>query len=346
MNRLSAKRKSVNIAKMIKEPAAKMLILCVIAIVTVLVSLFFGAAELSASHVIQCLISECETATHHMIFNQIRLPRVLIGFGVGAGLAISGACLQTLTRNSLADPYLFGVMSGAGLGASIAMVYPQHIGWLPFNVLLPLAAFIGALVSVALVQFAVVRTLGNRVERMVLAGVAVSFMLGAISHFILYLAQPFAANTVVFWLLGSLARAQAWYVWLLLPLVSVCFIAIFLFGRRMDALLLGDETAQSLGVNVALLRLLLLSICALLTACIVAFCGGIGFVGLMIPHTIRFNIGATTRTVLTGSLLLGGAFIVATDALSRTLISDQELPIGVITAAIGSVFFMLMLRKT
>lgn len=321
-----------------------------------IVSLFFGAADLSASSIVQCVVSQCGSPTDEIIFWQIRVPRIAVGFLVGVGLAVAGATLQNVTRNSLTDPYLFGVVAGAGLGASIANLLftesvAQQLGFAAltsenaFAIALPVAAFLGALFAVALVQVLVASALGRRTEHLLLAGVAVSFMLGALSHFLLFLAEPFAANKVVFWLMGSLARVEAWYAWIMLPIVVVSVVLLLLFGRHMDALLLGDENAKSLGVNVCLLRMIALAICAALTACIVSYCGGIGFVGLMIPHIIRNWLGVTSRTLILGCILLGGAFMVIVDIFARVALTGQEIPIGIITSAIGSVFFFLAIRQ-
>ncbi|MCC2606759.1 FecCD family ABC transporter permease [Planctobacterium marinum] len=334
----------------------KWALLIALAILTSVTSLFFGAAELSASSITQCLFQQCETATEELIFWQIRAPRVAVGFLVGVGLAIAGATLQNVTRNSLTDPYLFGVVAGAGLGASIATLLfnDATAQKLPFNILtseaafsvaLPAAAFLGALFAVALVQVLVASALGRRTEHLLLAGVAVSFMLGAVSHFILFLAEPFAANKVVFWLMGSLARVEAWYAWVMLPIIAVSLVLLLLYGRQLDALLLGDESARSLGVNAQRLRMILLAICAALTACIVSYCGGIGFVGLMIPHIVRNWLGVTSRTLILGCVLLGGSFMVIVDILARVALTGQEIPIGIITSAIGSLFFFLAIRQ-
>lgn len=320
------------------------------------ISLFFGAAELSPNQITQCLLGQCDNPTESLIFWQIRVPRIAIGFLVGIGLAVAGATLQNVTRNSLTDPYLFGVVAGAGLGASIAtLLFSESVAAqlglngvdadTAFSITLPGAAFLGALFAVALVQVLVSSALGRRTEHLLLAGVAVSFMLGAFSHFILFIAEPFAANKVVFWLMGSLARAEVWYAWIMLPIVALSVAILLLFGRHLDALLLGDESAKSLGVNVTVIRMLCLAICAALTACIVSYCGGIGFVGLMIPHIIRHWLGVTSRTLIMGCVLLGGTFMVSVDILARTLLSGQEIPIGIITSAIGSIFFFLAIRQ-
>jgi iron complex transport system permease protein len=289
----------------------KWLFLCLLVFVSPIAALFFGAADLSSSQLIQCITQGCQDPVNNMIFWEIRAPRVFVGFLVGAGLAVAGATLQNITRNGLADPYLFGVVSGAGLGASIATLLfdsklAEQLGLmqmfpsLSFSLALPFAAFLGALFSVFLVQVLASKTFGSKTEHMLLAGIAVSFMLSAFSHFILFLGEPFAANKVIFWLMGSLARVEIWYAWVMLPVVTVSVAILLLYGRHIDALLLGDENAKTLGVQVTRLRILSLAICAALTACIVSYCGGIGFVGLMIPHIVRSWLGVTSRIVIVG----------------------------------------------
>lgn len=335
----------------------KWLALLCLAVTVPILSLYFGAAQMSVAEINQCLLANCRDITQTIIFWDIRAPRVAVGFLVGAGLAVAGATLQNVTRNSLTDPYLFGVVAGAGLGASIAtLLFSDGVlsklglqQWLPdtsFAIALPLAAFLGALFAVFLVQVLVVSALGKKTEHLLLAGVAVSFMLSAFSHFLLFIADPFAANKVVFWLMGSLARVESWYAWLMLPVIFISVTLLFLFGRQIDALMLGDENAKSLGVNVRLLRMLSLAICAALTACIVSYCGGIGFVGLMIPHIIRNWIGVTSRSLIIGCVLLGGIFMVLVDIFARVALTGQEIPIGVITSAIGSIFFFIALRQS
>ena len=332
------------------------MLLCLLVIASPIGALFFGAADLSNTQLIQCIIQGCQDPVNNMIFWEIRAPRVFVGFLVGAGLAVAGATLQNITRNGLADPYLFGVVSGAGLGASIATLLfdsklAEQIGLmqmfpdLSFSLALPFAAFLGALFSVFLVQILASKTFGSKTEHMLLAGIAVSFMLSALSHFLLFLGEPFAANKVIFWLMGSLARVETWYAWVMLPIVVISVAILLLYGRHMDALLLGDENAKTLGVQVTRLRILSLAICAALTACIVSYCGGIGFVGLMIPHIVRSWLGVTSRIVTIGCVLLGGCFMMWVDVLARVALPNQEIPIGIITAAIGSVFFLIVMSQ-
>lgn len=330
--------------------------LCLLVIASPIGALFFGAEDFSSTQLVQCITQGCQDPVNSMIFWEIRAPRVFVGFLVGAGLAVAGATLQNITRNGLADPYLFGVVSGAGLGASIATLLfdskvAEQIGLLEmfpnlsFSLALPFAAFLGALFSVFLVQILASKTFGSKTEHMLLAGIAVSFMLSALSHFLLFLGEPFAANKVIFWLMGSLARVESWYAWVMLPVVVVSVAILLLYGRHMDALLIGDENAKTLGVQVTRLRILSLAICAALTACIVSYCGGIGFVGLMIPHIVRTWLGVTSRIVTLGCVLLGGCFMVWVDVLARVALPNQEIPIGIITSAIGSVFFLIVMSQ-
>lgn len=336
--------------------ALKWAVLVASALLACVLSLFYGAADLSIAQVGQCVFQGCKNTTDELIFWDIRFPRVAIGFLVGVGLSVAGATLQNVTRNSLTDPYLFGVVAGAGLGASVATLLFSNsvatelgisslINGMSFSIALPAAAFLGALFAVSLVQVLVASALGRRTEHLLLAGVAVSFMLGAFSHFLLFIAEPFAANKVVFWLMGSLARAEVWYAWVMLPVVVSSVAVLLLFGRHLDAMLLGDDTAKTLGVNTRFMRMLSLGICAALTACIVSYCGGIGFVGLMIPHIVRHWVGVTTRTLLLGCVLLGGTFMVLVDIVARTALVGQEIPIGIITSAIGSIFFFIAIRQ-
>lgn len=334
----------------------KWTLLVLIALLSPLAALFFGAADFSPYELYQCVVSTCEKPVNNLIFWQIRVPRIFVGFLVGAGLAVAGATLQNITRNGLADPYLFGVVSGAGLGASIATLlfdskFAEKVGLIymfpdfSFSLALPFSAFLGALFAVLLVQLLVSKTFGSKTEHMLLAGVAVSFMLSALSHFLLFLAEPFAASKVIFWLMGSLARVEVWYAWVMLPVVGFSVVILLIYGRHMDALLLGDENAKTLGVQTTRIRIMSLAICAALTACIVSYCGGIGFVGLMIPHVVRSWLGVTSRIVIIGSVLLGGCFMVWVDVLARVALPDQEIPIGIITSAIGSVFFLIAMSQ-
>jgi len=317
----------------------------ILLLVSMLLSLTFGSVKLSISEVFGLLTGQgfnlpINAELLNTIVWQIRLPRILTAVLVGAGLAICGAILQNASRNPLADPYLFGLMAGAGLGATlVSVVLP------PQMVSMALGAFAGALFAVALVFAVCAGQRWRKVEITLLAGVAVSFMLSAISSFILYFAEPFAANRIMFWLMGSLSRTDWYSVALLAPVTLIVLLLALALRRQLDALLFSDESARTLGVNTLRLRLILLLATALLTACIVSQCGGIAFVGLMVPHIVRHFFGVTSVRLLLGSALVGALFMIWVDNLARLILPQQEIPLGVITSLAGSIFFLLIMRR-
>ncbi|MEH8022391.1 MULTISPECIES: FecCD family ABC transporter permease [Rheinheimera] len=310
-------------------------------VLSMLISLSIGSVSITLLDTLTVLAGQAgPSSLAQTIILQIRLPRLLCAVLVGAGLAISGAILQNATRNPLADPYLFGLMAGAGLGATlVSVVLPAHI------ISMALGAFVGALFAVVLVFAVCAGQHWRKVEYTLLAGVAVSFMLSAVSSFVLYFAEPFAANRIMFWLMGSLSRTDWFSVLLLSPVVLLVLVLALALRRQLDALLLSDESARTLGVNTQTLRLVLLLATALLTACIVSQCGGIAFVGLMVPHIVRHYFGVTSVRLLLGSVLVGALFMVWVDNLARTVLPQQEIPLGVITSLAGSVFFLLIMRR-
>ena len=276
---------------------------------------------------------------YQKIIWEIRLPRILMAFLTGAGLSITGAILQSVTRNPLADPYLFGISSGAALGAVLAIsVFSSGIISVTFG------ALSGGMFSVILML-----TLAGRavlqVERLLLSGVAVSFMLGAFTSLIIYYSDPDTASTLLFWMMGSFSNSQ-WQD-LLLPTISITigFILFLIYRSWIGAIQAGDEGAFTLGIPVNQLRLMMLIICSVITAILVAQVGGIGFVGLMIPHISRYIVGSTLHKVLFMCVTIGGSFMLWVDVVAHSLIPDQVLPVGIVTAAIGSLFFFLILKS-
>ncbi|MCJ8295154.1 MAG: iron ABC transporter permease [Colwellia sp.] len=316
------------------------LVLIALVILSAMAAVTFGPADIDSAELISCLVGSCQNQIANIVIWQVRIPRVLVALVAGMGLAIAGAILQNTTRNPLADPYLFGIVSGAGLGATIANISLAD----NLTVALPLAAFLGALFSVIIVVF--IAKVLQRMEQLLLAGVAVSFMLGSITQFILYFGEPFATNRVIFWLMGSLARVEMANFYVIASVLIVAIVTVIAVHRQIDALLLGDESAASLGVDVDKLRLLMLGICAALTATIVAYCGGIGFVGLMIPHIVRQLIGVTTLKLIIGSALIGAIFLIWVDVIARSSLPHAEIPIGIITSALGSIFFLFIMYRS
>ncbi|MFI3246486.1 MAG: iron ABC transporter permease [Ferrimonas sp.] len=283
------------------------------------------------------LLGQSSTEMTARIVLELRLPRVLMAMLCGAGLALCGWVLQSITRNPLADPYLFGIASGASLGAVLAMAFGVSAWGLSGS------AFVGALTA-ALLVLSLARH--GRIETLILAGVAISFLLSSLASLVLYFADPQAIQAVLFWSLGSFARVQ----WSDLPtpalLLSVTVLIVMQQYRPLLALLSGDESAQTQGIAVLPLRLGMLLLCALLTASLVSLCGGIGFVGLMVPHLSRLLLAHSGVLIVPLTALMGALLMVWVDLLARTMLPNQELPVGVLTAILGSLFFLgLLIRQ-
>ena len=283
-------------------------------------------------------LSDTQTA----ILFQIRLPRVVLGGLVGAMLAGAGAAYQGVFRNPLADPYLLGVAAGAGLGATLAIV-GRSAGLAPQAV--PAAAFVGALLAVGL-TYLLGRTVGDRTATtLILAGVAVASFFTAAQTFV----QQRNADTfreVYAWILGRLGTTGWSEVRTVLPYVAVSGVVLFVHRRMLDVLAVGDDEAATLGVKVGRVRWWVVAAATLGTAAAVAVSGLIGFVGIVVPHTVRLVAGASYRVVLPLSFLVGAAFLVLADLLARTVLAPAELPIGVVTAFVGAPFFVLVLRTS
>jgi iron complex transport system permease protein len=282
------------------------------------------------------------TTGQQNIIWQIRFPRAILGALVGAGLAVTGCVLQTATRNPLADPHLLGVSSGAAFGAIAAIM---HLGLIFGPITLPLFAFLGALGSIAMVIFVARQAGCLDPNRLVLSGVAVSFVIMSAANLLIFMGDHRAAHNVMFWMLGGLGLAQWKDLIYPLSIFILCFTWFNLNSRNINALMAGEEMAATLGINVAKFRLRIFVFTALLTSVMVAFSGAIGFVGLMIPHILRIFVGADNRHLIVFSAIYGAIFLVIVDIVARKLISPQELPIGIITGLIGGVFFIWMMRR-
>lgn len=324
-------------------------ILVMLLFMSLLVSLAFGPASVPLTHVTGIVAQqlgidwggEWSKSQAHIVW-LIRAPRVLMGAMVGAGLALVGTALQAVTRNPLADPHLLGVSSGAALGAVLVMLY---VGDFVGVFSLPLAAFLGAAGSMLLV-IGVARR-GGRMEsdRLLLAGVAVSFVLMAVVNLLLYTGDQHAATSVVFWMLGGLGSARWDVIWLPGLCVVLGLLALQVMGRGLNALMSGEQTAISLGFCGRRLRLQVFICTSLLTGVLVSLSGAIGFVGLMVPHVARTLVGADNRRLMPVSALLGAVFLIWVDVAARTLIAPEDLPIGIATAALGGLFFILLLKR-
>ncbi len=282
-------------------------------------------------------------ATYETIIMQIRLPRVLLVALSGASLAVSGAAYQGLFRNPLADPYLIGVASGAGLGAICAVAFEWPRLMLGTSAI-PVAAFIGAALTVTLVY-----GLG-RVGRsaptttLILAGVALGTLASAISTFIMLSFSNQAVRVLAF-LLGGYGGVGWDSVIAILPFALIGFVVMTLYARPLNILLFDEEQARQLGIEVEQVKLIVITAATLSTAAAVAFSGLIGFVGLVVPHAVRLLTGADHRRLLPLSALAGAGFLMLADLVARTILSPQELPLGIITAFVGVPFFLVLLRR-
>jgi len=318
-------------------------------LVSCVVSLGFGPARVPVDVVWRILlhklfgvgVPDWSAGQEHNVW-LIRVPRMLLGALVGAGLALIGAVLQAVTRNPLADPHLLGVTSGATLGAVIVVL---HVGEIVGLLTLPIAAFIGALLSMFLVLGIANRHGRLDSDRLLLCGVAVSFVMMAIANLLLFMGDHRASSAVMFWMLGGLGLAR-WEL-LAVPALSVLLGLILLIGmaRPLNALMAGEQTAVTLGLNARAVRLRVFVIASLMTGVLVSISGSIGFVGLMVPHIARRLIGAEHRRLLPVCVLLGSVFLVWVDVAARTLIAPEDLPIGVATAALGGLFFIGLMRR-
>lgn len=273
---------------------------------------------------------------------EIRFPRVILAGLVGAGLGLVGAALQAVTRNPLADPHLLGISSGGAFGAIAALL---HTGLFLGVLTVPLMAFGGALLATGLV-LGVARLAGaSSADRLVLAGVAISFVIMAFANILIFLGDPRATHTVVFWMLGGLGLAQWDHLIWPLAVLAPCGLWLWAQAGRLNAMSLGDETAASLGLEVGRFRLTVFVIAALITGVMVAFSGLIGFVGLMMPHLVRLMMGADNARVLPASALAGAVFLIWADALARMALAPEDMPIGVVTGLVGGVFFIWMMAR-
>jgi iron complex transport system permease protein len=309
-------------------------------LIALAVGLAVGAVSLSPAEVWDGL--RHSDAASAVIVRDLRAPRVLLAFVVGGSLAVCGAALQAMIRNPLAEPYLLGLSGGAGLGAVMAIASRASSPWA-----VPAAAFVGALAAVALVyrlSVAAGRRLDPRV--LLLSGVVVGSFAGALMSAIIVLSDASGVRNAFLWLLGGFGAASwqslaIFCAYALLPLVWLGW-----HSRSLDLIALGDEPAHHLGADVDRTRRLVYVTTALLTAASVATCGIIGFVGLVVPHAVRIVSRPLHRSLIPLVFLTGGAFLVLSDAVARTIVRPLELPVGVITALVGVPLFAMLLRRT
>ncbi|MCW3135473.1 MAG: iron chelate uptake ABC transporter family permease subunit [Canidatus Methanoxibalbensis ujae] len=320
--------------------------LTLILVISVFISVTVGTS-LSPVDVLRIIGNELHIVSYdyprseHIILFQIRIPRAVMGVFIGAALSAAGVVMQSIFKNPMADPYIIGTASGASVGAVFSFFIPIS------SYITPLFAFIGA-ISATLLVYNIARTGGRvPVDMLLLTGIAVSIFLNAILSFMMYMVGH-DLGYIFMWLMGRVDEPPWENVLIVAAAVCACITPLFMFTRDLNALLIGEETAQTLGISVESVKKTLLFLSALLTASAVAFTGTIGFVGLIIPHITRIFVGADHRILLPASALMGGIFLVWADMLVRFLSSVLpygEMPIGVITSFFGAPFFIYLLQK-
>lgn len=330
------------------------LVLLIAALVSMLVAIGLGPVSISPATTAKVLLSKLPFASGFInsswgpleenIVLHLRLPRVCLGFIVGASLAVCGVAMQALVRNRLADPFILGVSSGAAAFATLSMLFGT------FSFLgvhsLPLSAFIGSIISTSFVYFISRERRKINITQLLLSGVALSMIMDGITS-VIKLGAPNALglHNAEFWLSGSLAGAKWEYLTLPTAILLACVAFLLLNHRNMNLLLMGEDGAAALGLNVRSFQKMLIVVASLMTGVTIAVSGTIGFVGLMVPHFTRLLVGGEHKRVLPVSALLGGILVVWVDVAARLLIAPEELPVGILTAVIGGPVFIVLLKS-
>ncbi len=326
---------------------AKRSLLLMILLVSFIIALISGKYSLTFEELYHLvsneffISSEPSDPRNSTVFWQIRFPRTLAAILIGGGLAIAGAAYQGMFRNPLVSPDILGVSAGAGVGAVIGIFFGQSL------IYIQLAAFIGGLITVALVCFiARLARQHDPILSLVLVGVAISALCGSAISLMKILADPYTQlPSITFWLLGGLSSITQEDLISVLPLMIIGLIPLLLLRWRMNLLSLSDEEAKSLGVNVNLIRAIFIISATLITASAVSIAGIIGWIGLIVPHITRMIVGANFRYQLPASMVIGAIMLLVTDTLART-IASIELPLGILTSAVGAPFFLAILLQT
>lgn len=309
-----------------------------LSIIAFLLSNVYGSMDISIKEIFNILKNSQNLDSQGLVIWNVRIPRTIIGVLVGINLAISGAILQGVMRNPLADPGIIGISSGAGLtGIIILILFPEY------QYLVPPVAFIGAMIAATMIYVLAWKN-GIQPMRVVLAGVAVSAVLGAgISALMVFFSER--VHGAIMFMNGGLS-AKSWpQVYMILPYTIVGVIIAFFMAERLNILSLGDDAARGIGLNVELVRFELVALAAMLAASAVSVVGLLAFVGLIIPHTVRLILGSNHKYLIPGSAFLGAAVVVFCDTLGRTVFAPVEIPVGIIMALLGAPFFLYLLKK-
>lgn len=325
--------------------------LTVILALTIILSAALGPANIPPSVILKILASKISLLNNpanslgieETIVFEIRLPRIILAMLVGAALSVAGVTFQGLFKNPMADPYVIGVSSGAALGATLAVVLGLELEFFGLSSI-PLMAFIGALTATFMVYN--IAKVGHTlpVSTLLLSGIAVGSFLSAITMLIMMMAGE-RLHQIVFWLMGGLSARNWSHVKMVLPFIFLGTAIIYFFARDLNIMLLGEESAQHLGIEVKKLTKIMLVFASLIAAAAVSVSGLIGFIGLVVPHIMRILVGPDHRILLPSSAIAGSIILITSDTVARTAISSTEIPVGIITAFFGAPFFIYLLRK-
>ena len=316
-------------------------------ILIAMLSISLGTADIGLTKIMKGIIEGTADPalgwkdTDKVIILQIRLPRIILAAIVGFSLSVAGVVFQALFRNPLADPYILGISSGSAVGAILAIITGAGLSFLS----IPAASFCGALLTIILV-LGIARTgYGFHTNTLLLAGVIVGFFFSAVIMFLVSITRDERIHSIIFWLMGDFSLSKYSEILIVAPLVIIGFCIIYLYAHPLNLIVVGEETALQLGIEVEKVKRLLLIVASLMTGVVVSVSGVIGFVGLIVPHMMRMVFGSDHRLLLPASGLFGLSFLVIADTIARTVLAPVELPVGVITAIFGAPFFIYLLRR-
>jgi iron complex transport system permease protein len=332
--------------RVIKTPTSLRRVITVSALLTAVLllvmvgSLFVGAMHVPIGEFWSLISGEPASDAARLVLLKVRLPRILLAALVGFSLSLGGTVFQAMLRNPLADPFILGVSSGSAFGAvsGILLGFGFHFG-------IPLLSFAGALLTINLVMLLGSRKMGMESSTILLTGVIINAFFTAIIMFFISISSDSRLHTMLFWLYGDLSQSHFAQSIIVAPVVLVAAVILYGFGRDLNLITVGEDTALQLGVEVEKAKRICLLLVSLVIGIVVSFSGLIGFVGLIVPHLARMAIGSDHRLLMPVSCLGGAIFLIAADTLARWVISPGELPVGVITAFMGAPFFIILLRK-
>ena len=316
-------------------------VLLVLLLISILISLSSGEIKISLFQIPE--IFSNKSGIEYIVLSKIRIPRLLLAISVGGALSLSGTILQGIYRNPLVEPYTLGISGGAALGVAISIIFGFQVAGF---FMLPVFGFIGSLITLFLVYFLSVKKGGLSINSMLLIGVMVSFVASSAMMFLMSLATPDNLQSIVFWVMGSLDESNMFLIKIAIYSSAFGLFLTYFFAQTLNALRLGEVKAKHLGINTKATIKMLFFIASLLTGIAVSVAGVIGFVGLVIPHLMRLIIGNDYRILIGSSFLGGSIFLVLSDTIARTIISPNELPIGVITGLTGGLVFIMVLTRS